>query len=347
MFFIKASPNQYLVSGKDGRIVNRGLAASSFRWPGYSFIKVPSSQQEADFQMTQESSDGIPLRFKGLIIYRIVRPQAAARLFDFSTGHGLDQIHQMLSHLCLGELRACAASMTMQRCVEERKTTLTGALRKILQDTVDLTEDNDWGLQIEVVQVAQVFVTDPELRAQLEAEARDEIRSQSQLSALRADGKLTLARAEAERVALEQSLELSREKARVEQEEQGFALQMQRLKAEHEHRLKQEALERETPLKRQEIAAEMELAEEARKLTEVQGEAEQLRTEYELKIAKKKQDLRKEILALEQAPQIAQSLSGMLSGAQLHFWGEEPGLLGPVTNVLNSLSEAFTSKPDH
>lgn len=294
--------------------------------------------------MTQETADGIPLRFKGLVIYRIVRPEATSRLFDFTSYEGLEQIQQMLSHLCLGELRACVAGMSMKACVEERKTTLTQTLGRVLRETVELTEDGDWGLQIEVVQVAQVYVTDPELRYQLEAEARDEIRSQSQLSALRADQKLQQARADSERVNLEQSLLLSRERARVQSEEQEFNLQMRRKQAEHEHQLRQEELERETPYQLRKVAAAAELAEERKKLAVVEGEAGQMEAEYELKIAKQKQDLRKEILALEQAPQIAESLAGMLNNAQLHFWGQEPTLLGPLAKVLNSLSEKMESR---
>ena len=344
MFYVKASPNQYLVAGRRGRVHNLGLAAGSFRWPGVSFLKIPGSQEECCFEMTQESADGIPLRFKGLVIYRIVRPQAAALMFDFDSGMGSDRIRRMLSHLCLGELRACVAGLTMKRCVEERKTTLTEALHKVLRRTVDKTEESDWGLQIEVVQVAQVFVTDPELRAQLEAEARDDIRSKSQLSALRADRQLQEARAESERLALEHALELSREKARFAREEQEFALQLQRKKDESSHLLREEALQRETPLRLQEIASRMELAEEERKLAEAQGETERLKSEYELEINRQRQELEKELLAVKQAPEIAQALAGMLAGAKLNFWGQEPTLLEPVTSMLRQFASAFSDK---
>ena len=38
---------------------------------------VPATKQEATFEFTQETKDGIPLRFKGVIIYRITDPAAA------------------------------------------------------------------------------------------------------------------------------------------------------------------------------------------------------------------------------------------------------------------------------
>ncbi|MCA9779392.1 MAG: hypothetical protein KC800_21845, partial [Candidatus Eremiobacteraeota bacterium] len=130
----------------------------------------------------------------------------------------------------------------------------------------------------------------------------------------------------------------------VAQEEQEFALQLQRKKDENEHRLRGEALERETPLQLQQIAAQMELAEEERKLAEAQGEAERRKAEYELEIARKRQDLAKELVLLKQAPEIAQALTGMLAGANLTFWGQEPTLLEPVTSMLRQLASVLKSE---
>jgi hypothetical protein len=90
MRFIKANPNEYLVLGRRGTITNLGVAASAFLWPGTTFVLIPSTQQETCFEMTQETKDGVPLRFKGIVIYRVVEPAAAARRFDFAGGLGLE-----------------------------------------------------------------------------------------------------------------------------------------------------------------------------------------------------------------------------------------------------------------
>src|ERR1017187_9345618 len=113
MPFVKAQPNEFLVTGQKGRIVNRGAGVSVFLWPGTSYVRIPSTQQEAFFEMTQETRDGIPLRFKGIVVYRVVRAEATARMFDFSIGFGHDQIKQVISHVCLGELRAAVSQLTM------------------------------------------------------------------------------------------------------------------------------------------------------------------------------------------------------------------------------------------
>ncbi len=71
MRFIKANPNEYLIVGRHGKITNRGVAASTLLLPGSTFALIPSTQQEATFEMTQETKDGIPLRFKGVLAVRL------------------------------------------------------------------------------------------------------------------------------------------------------------------------------------------------------------------------------------------------------------------------------------
>jgi hypothetical protein len=115
--FVQATPSQFLLVGRGGKIINLGVAASTFIWPGSTYVRIPSNQQEAAFEMTQESRDGIPLRFKGLVIYRVADPLAVARLFDFSVHDGHAAIKALISEMCLGELRAVVAHMTMQECI--------------------------------------------------------------------------------------------------------------------------------------------------------------------------------------------------------------------------------------
>ena len=88
----------------------------------------------------------------------------------------------------------------------------------------------------------------------------------------------------------------------------------------------------------------MELAEEERKLAEAQGETERRKAEYELEIARERQELEKELLTVKQAPEMAQALAGMLAGANLNFWGQEPALLEPVTSMLQQLASRFLER---
>jgi len=133
MPIVRTRPSEFLVVAERGRLANRGAAASVFLMKRTAWVKVPGEQQEARFEMTQETPDGIPLRFKGSAVLRIVRPEAAAQLFDFTTGEGLAAMKMLACNACLGELRDQVSHMTMQECIEQRKTTLTGAVRAALE----------------------------------------------------------------------------------------------------------------------------------------------------------------------------------------------------------------------
>jgi hypothetical protein len=246
MPFVQANPNQFLLVGRGGKVVNLGVAASAFIWPGSTYVRIPSNQQEVAFEMTQESHDGIPLRFKGLVIYRVADPLAAARLFDFSVKDGHAAIKYLLCQMCLGELRAVVAHMTMQACIELRKTTLSDAIAIALRQVVRPSEAGPgWGIELDVVQVAQVFIVDGDLRRQLEAERRNQIKSASELSDLRQKEELQVAQSAVQRRLQQQGLEVEREKVVIEREK--FQLQ----KA-----FEREKLEADVPLRQLEIATQ-------------------------------------------------------------------------------------------
>ena len=165
MRFVRSSPNEFLVLGRKGKLRSLGTGSSALLLPGATWVTVPSSKQEADFAMTQESSDGIPLRFKGIVIYRVVDPVVAATSFDFSDGRGHAEIKDLVANVCLGELRHTVSHLTMQDCIEQRKTTLTdavaGALSRVAGASPHESEADGgpgWGIAFEIIQVAQVFI---------------------------------------------------------------------------------------------------------------------------------------------------------------------------------------------
>jgi hypothetical protein len=181
MSFVRANPNQYLLTGSRGEIRNRGSAVRAFLPPGAVWVVVPAGKQEAIFEFTQETRDGIPLRFKGIVVYRVTDPVAAARQFDFSEDDGIEQIGELLAHVSLGELRHAVSHMTMVECIEQRKTALGTVVADALEATIR-GEAGGWGVTIEVAQVAQVYIVDPQVRRQLEAGVRNEIKLASDRS---------------------------------------------------------------------------------------------------------------------------------------------------------------------
>ncbi|MGH2513639.1 MAG: SPFH domain-containing protein, partial [Candidatus Limnocylindrales bacterium] len=151
MAIVRAGPNEYLLVGRRGVLENRGSAVTVLLRPGTIYVLVPSTKQEAAFEFTQETKDGVPLRFKGTFIYRVDDPVAAASMFDFSRGQGITQITTLLTHVTFGELRHAVSHMTMVECIEQRKTTLSGVVAAALESTIHSGGDQarEWGVQIE------------------------------------------------------------------------------------------------------------------------------------------------------------------------------------------------------
>ena len=77
----------------------------------------------------------------------------------------------------MDELRDKVSHMSMDECINERKTTLTDAIVEELSTVVV-----GWGINISVAQVAQVFIVEEEIRGQLESEVRNTLRANSELS---------------------------------------------------------------------------------------------------------------------------------------------------------------------
>lgn len=312
MPFVKVNPNEYLVVGRGGKASNYGTAIGKFLWPGTTYVIISSTQQETSFEMTQESLDGIPLRFKGIVVYRISVPEVAAKRFDFSKGRGHDEIKSMISHVCLGELRATVSHLTMKDCIEQRKTTLTDAVRNALNEVVHGSgREAGWGVDIDVVQVAQVFIVDNELRRQLEAEVRNQIKSTSDLSDIHLQEEIQLAKVVSARRLQQENLQS--EKQRVAIAEETFQLQKE---------LEKNQTESDTPVQMLKIQHRLELRQKEIELRKLEYELKDLEVRTNMLEEKAKQDLRKEILPLEQTPEIASALSNIFQGANLSIYGD-------------------------
>ena len=331
MAIVRAGPNQFLLVGRHGTLENRGSAVQAFLRPGTIYLLVPSTKQEAAFEFTQETKDGIPLRFKGTVIYRIADPVAAARQFDFSVGSGISQITTLLTHVCLGELRHAVSHMTMVECIEQRKTTLSGVVEAHCGRRSSAGDGGDaWGIEVEVAQVAQVFIVDTALRQQLEAEVRNEIKVRSDQSDIRSQQEIRLAELAAEGEVQERRLASDQQALRHAQE-----------RFRSEMAVEQDRVDTETPVRLQRIAREREVLEQELVLRRLQAEVQALDVERDLLLPRAQQDLRREILPLEQAPRIVEAAARVFHGTNLSIYGDGGQLLEGLAPVFDLLARSI------
>jgi hypothetical protein len=268
----------------------------------------------------------------------------------------------------------------MAECIEQRKTSLTDAVAAALRQTV--ARGDGWGIELDVVQVAQVYIHDGDLRRQLEAGVRNEITSTSELSKMRMEEGLRLARAESGRKQLQETLETDRERTRIDRErlqlEASIEQDRSRERAETgrhkllaEGQLEQERMREQAQREHQklQLAAELDqqrLLERVRheqvrieaeapvrlleldsqrsllELLELQNQVRELQVQQELTFERRRQELRQQILPQEQIPEIARALSQMFQGAQLSFVGEASPLMASLTPLLNRLAQVLS-----
>ncbi len=365
MAFATSSPSKYLVIGYNGKVINKGSGTRVFLWPGTSFVLIPSTKQEAQFEMTQETKDGIPMRFKGIVIYRIVDPVTAAKAFNFYgvkgvDNRGLDEINTLINNICLGELRSVVAGMTMQECIENRKTILTAAVDSSLREII--ADGNNgkgtmWGIELELVQVAQVFIVDAVLRKQLEAEVRNEIMSKSEQSDIATQQAINLAQIASDRQVQEQKitsekdairqkeeLELANLQVRRRAQKQNQELEIEAIKlASETFKLEQEAtrqkVETETPVKLLQIENQHEVFNRELEMRQVEMRIREQEVIRDMLLEKARQELRKEILPIEQVPEITESLSQIFRDSNLTFIGNENQLLSSILPLMQIIAD--------
>ena len=325
MRFIQATANEFLVTSRAGRLTNRGAGGSALLLPGATWVKVSGAKQEACFAMTQESRDGIPLRFKGIVIYRVVDPVAAVRSFRFAGDDGHRQIKELVADVCLGELRDVVSHMTMKACIEERKTTLTDAVAGALGRVVsgDRAEAG-WGIALELVQVAQVFIVDEALRLRLEAELRNDIAARAARSDIEMQEQVSLAKVSSERRLAVAELERERESAAIATE-----------KLELEQALATARIDAEAPTARRRLTTARELCELELELAERQARLGELEAARDLALARAKQELEERILPLKQVPQVAESLGKVFHNADLALYGADNAVISTLAPLVD------------
>jgi hypothetical protein len=297
--------------------------------------------------MTQETRDGIPLRFKGSAVLRIVRPEAAAQLFDFTGTEGLAAMKTLACNACLGELRDQVSHMTMQECIEERKTTLTGAVRGALEALVGC-EEGGWGVALDSVLVAQVFIVDQDLRRQLEAETRGRIRSASDLAELSARESVELATIATARRVQQESLETERqqialdwEKRTLQAETERKQIRLDRQKDELEAEAEQARIEMDKPVQLARFANRLEVLRAEMQTLELERQMEEIGAAKDFIRKRAEHEMRRDILPIEQAPQIVESASRLFQGTRLSVYGGDARLMEAVEPVLDVLADAL------
>jgi hypothetical protein len=203
-----------------------------------------------------------------------------------------------------------------------------------------------------------VFIVDTQLRQQLEAEVRNEIKLKSDQSDIRAREETRLAEMASGGRVEEQKLAADRESMRrqeeldlaqlarqrrmqaedVATERQALVVEQERLHAQLE--ADEDRVNAETPVRLLRIAKERAILADELELRRLQSQVKSLDVELEMLLPRARQDLRREILPLEQAPEVVNAASRVLRGTNLSVYGEGGQLIGQLAPFFDVLTRA-------
>ena len=169
-----------------------------------------------------------------------------------------------------------------------------------------------------------MYIVDAKLREQLEAEVRNEIRVKSDQSEIRSKEEIRIAELASESRIEERKLATEKDTMRREQERLQAQLEAERDRVASETPVRLFRIENDSAVAREELA-----------LQQLQNEVRALVVEGDLLVDRARQALRREMLPIEQAPEIVESASRVLQGTNLSFYGEGTELLGQLTPILD------------
>lgn len=304
--FVSAKPSEFLVHVRRGRVTKRsGQGASCFKWPWDSVAIVPTSLQQLGFQADQVTLEKIGVEIVGLAVYRIVEPLLAFRVLNFSfPERAQEKLEETLTAMFVGATRRLVANLTVEECMQKRKSALASELLREIAPVVggegktDDTTDRGWGVVIDTIEIQEVRVLSETVFAAMQAPVRALLDQRAREAVAQAEKAIATQQAACEREIGQAQIEtqeaVAARKAEAERRAYEAAvadqlhrgeleLDRQRAELEADRQLRASKLAAEADLRRQELEQERQQTEERHQqaLRRQELEAEQARVALE------------------------------------------------------------------
>jgi uncharacterized membrane protein YqiK len=299
---ITAKPSEYLVHVRRGQVTEKsGQGASCFKWPWESVALVPTSLQKLRFSADQVTTEKVGVAVTAMAVYRIADPRLAFRVLNFSfPERAQEKLDQALGALLVGATRRIMATLSVEECLQKRKSALAEQLLADLAPVVggtgspDDRTDRGWGVVIDAIEIEEVRVQSAAVFAAMQAPFRAELEQKASLSKLAAQRDVETRRTESDRALGENRTDceqsLARTKLRASAALAAEKLELERADAEARTRARIEAVERAQREAEAESAERIAAHERARREAEAESEErvaahERARREAEAELA--------------------------------------------------------------
>ncbi len=311
---INAKINESLIVNRQGKIFNMGSGGSARIFQKDSYVMVPMNNQNITFQMSQTSNDGIDLRYKGILSYRISDPLEAAKRWDFTnTGIALENIEDSLKKFLMGELRIITVNMPWQDIIKNRDD-ITEKLSKSLYDFISGNREEGrklWPIEVDIIQVGQVFIQSDEVVGQLQSTQRCNLRLQDNLNQQNLDEETSKSKLESEE-------KIKNKKSEIDKKERIQRFEKEQDELNFKIKLEEERTIVESDLERMKFIKKIELAKLELEFKQILKNIGEISTDTNLLEEKKRKEISREIdiLTLEKLPEISKGLFG---NSQIHI----------------------------
>ncbi len=243
--------SNFVLHFRRGKLRNKSYGGSFFLLPVFDkYVVLSTAIQQVEIHAQEKviTRENQPVIVNGLLVWRIIDPEAAYRAIGSQYGrNAMLGLNKTLEQIVESIIRTTVAKLTIDEVLRERQI-IVEAITKELFGVV-----SDWGISIETVEVVQVELTNSTLFQHLQAKFEQEARKRAMEITIETDREL-------EQKRIEQNFEV--EKIKAERE-----LELRLYRAELEEKAKKRELERDKQIV--EMQKQVELA-ETQKQREVQ-----------------------------------------------------------------------------
>jgi regulator of protease activity HflC (stomatin/prohibitin superfamily) len=183
---VNASPAEFVIHQRLGRIRNLGRGVSFFKLPWIDrYTIIPSSTRTIQFKADQITAENQGVEISGFAVWRVTDAGKAAANVDFTDAEAaLSAIGGALQDVVESAIRHQVARMTIEDTLRKR-----GSIILQLKDEMAYVAGL-WGIAVETVEIKSVRILSRQLFENLQAPFRNAQRFESEQSSIETEKRL-------------------------------------------------------------------------------------------------------------------------------------------------------------
>lgn len=184
--YVTASPCDFVIHTRRGRILHSGLGLSVFCLPWWDrCCVIPATANNISFLADQITQENQGVQIEGFAIWKVREPDKTYLHFDFSRADDpIARISAYLKDVVESAIRHQVANMTIEDVLRKR-----GSIIHRLKEELSYIT-GQWGLVMDTIEIKNVRIMSAQLFANMQARYRDAIRLESETSALRVEKEI-------------------------------------------------------------------------------------------------------------------------------------------------------------